>query len=258
MKKNILYVSLILSLVLMMTATTVFAAAGDSSLLLKGKKTAVPTGEVPTTELTPAPRGNSALHANQASNDTKVKKENFRGTVVSSTDTSLTIELKKGGEQVFTLDAETVIKYPTHFIPVVTEEPTAAPTVDPSATVVPEGPLAVGLEVMVRAAKQTDESYLAMNIMVIPGKPVKVHHVGVVSAYTAGESIEITTKDGSVDVFELSETTKYLPDGSVDTLKVGDTVTIIIPRVLTGQPLVAAGVVLHGDADTETEAPEAD
>jgi len=255
MKKSILYVGFLLSLILMMTATTVFAASGDSSLLLKGKKTAVPTGDVPTTELTPAPHGNSALHANQASNDAKVKKENFRGTVVSSTDTSLTIALKKGGEQVFTLDIDTVIKYPTHFIPVATEVPTEpVPTVDPSAT--PEGPLAVGLEVMVRAAKQTDDSYLSLNIMVIPGKPVKVHHVGGVSAYTAGESIEITTKDGSVDVFELSDTTKYLPDGSVDTLKVGDTVTIVIPRVLTGQPLVAAGVVLH--SDTETEAPEAD
>jgi len=270
-KRNILHVGLLLAIVLAMTATTAFASPSDLSTL-KPKHTPDPaigttevtTTEVAPTEVTPAPHGNSDHHKNTEKGnqaETKVKKTNFRGTVLSSTETSLTVTLKNGSEQVFTIDENTIIKYPTHFIPAATEEATATveATVDPSATAteVAAGPLA-GLEVAVKAALQEDDTYLALTVMVIPGKPVKVHHVGVVTNYTAGESIEITAKDGTVAVFELAETTKYLPEGSIDTLKVGDTVTIIMPRVLTNQPWIAAGVVLHSDTETDTEAPEGD
>ena len=270
MKKNrkLLHVGLLLVVVLAMTATTAFASASDPSSLFKPKHTPDPavettvagTTEVSPTEVTPAPHGNSDQHKNKESqNDTKAKKLNFRGVVVSSDDTTLTVMLKNGTEQVFTLDENTVIKYPTHFIPAATEEATVTETVEATeeatATEAAAGPLA-GLEVSVKAAMQSDDTLLALTVMVIPGKPVKVHHVGEVTAYTPGESIEITAKDGTVAVFELTETTKYLPEGSEATLKVGDTVTIIMPRVLNNQPWIAAGVVLH--SDSETEAPEGD
>lgn len=255
MKKNILYVSLLLVIVLTMTATTVLAAPEST---LKQKKTPVPGGtevistEVTPTEVTPAPRGNSEGHRNNANNQQgKNGKANFRGLVVTSDATSLTLELKDGTEQVIMMDENTVIKYPTHFMPQATEEATGTdtPTDTPTevATVTPEGPLA-GLQVMVKAVKQEDESFLAVNIMVIPGKPVKQQHVGEVTVYTEGSEITIKAKDGKEYTFEISDTTKILPEGS--TIKVGDMVTVIMPRVLTGQPMVAAGIVLHGMDET--------
>jgi hypothetical protein len=52
--------------------------------------------------------------------------------------------------------------------------------------------------------------------------------------------------------FEVKDTTKILPEGSM--IQVGDTVTVIMPRVLNGQPMVAAGIVLHGmESSTESE-----
>lgn len=258
MKKSILYMGLLLAIVLAMTATTVLAAPDIS---MKPKKTPAPQGtEVTATEVTPAPHGNSEQHRNNQNNQNeKNGKANFRGVVVTSDATSLTLELKDGTQQVIMMDENTVIKYPTHFNPAATEEPTAtetatateAATETVTATVTPTGPLA-GLQVMVKAVKQTDDSFLALKVMVIPGKPVKQQHVGEVTAYTEGSSITIKAKDGKEYTFEISTTTKILPEGS--TIKVGDMVTVIMPRVLTGQPMVAAGIVLHGvETGTESE-----
>ena len=261
MKKGIFYVSLLLVIILMMTATTVMAAPEN---VLKNKKTPPGLGQQ-STEVTPAPRGNSEQHRNDQSNAAG-KKTNFRGVVVASSDTSLTVELKDGTQQVIALDGNTVIKYPTHFIPQATETATATaeatdvPTETSTATetAVVTGPLD-GLQVMVHAVKQADESYLALTVMVIPGKPVKLHHVGEVTAYTEGVSITIKGKDGKETTFDISDMTKILPDGSK--IAVGDTVTVIMPRVLNGQPMVAAGIVLHTTTmgtDTESTSEPAD
>lgn len=255
MKKSILYVSLLLTIVLAMTATTVLAAPDVS---LKPKKTPPAQGtEVTSPEVTPAPHGKSEQHRNNQNNQSeKNDKVNFRGLVVTSDATSLTLELKDGSTQVIKMDANTVIKYPTHFTPSATEVPTATETATvtetATATATPAGPLA-GLQVMVKTVKQTDGGFLALKVMVIPGKPEKVQRVGEVTAYTEGSSITIKAKDGKEYTFEISTSTKILPVGS--TIKVGDTVTVIMPRVLTGQPLVAAGIVLH-TADTNSEPSE--
>jgi len=50
-------------------------------------------------------------------------KANFRGVVVTSDATSLTLELKDGMQQVIAMDENTVIKYPTHFIPQPLKQP---------------------------------------------------------------------------------------------------------------------------------------
>jgi len=107
---------------------------------------------------------------------------------------------------------------------------------------------------MVHAAKQADGSFLASYVMVIPGKPAKLHHVGEVSAYTEGQSVTILAKDGMEYTFQINDMTKILPEGS--TIKVGDTVTVIMPRILANQPMVAAGIVLHvmePEMESETE-----
>lgn len=250
MKKSLLYVSLLLVIILTMTATTVFAAPETS---LKPRKSPAPGGtEVTATEVTPGPRGNSEQHRNDQNGQSEMKsKANFRGVVVTSDATSLTLELKDGMQQVIAMDENTVIKYPTHFIPQATETAVATETATATVTATPSGPLA-GLQVMVKAVGQEDGSYLALKIMVIPGKPVKQQHVGEVTVYTEGSSITIKARDGMEYTFEVKDTTKILPEGSM--IQVGDTVTVIMPRVLNGQPMVAAGIVLHGmESSTESE-----
>ncbi len=76
---------------------------------------------------------------------------------------------------------------------------TETPTVDPSAT-----PTAVAGE------------FTAVTVHVVPGKPEKIHRVGVVTVYEAGKTITIEGKDGELYTFELSDTTKILPEERVD------------------------------------------
>jgi len=115
MKKSLLRAGLLLTIVVMIDGHNRLAAPANT---LKPKKTPLPTGtDVESTEVTPVPRGNSEAHRNNNSNSDRNNQKNFRGLVVSSSDTSLTVELKDGSQQEFTLDENTVIKYPTHFIP---------------------------------------------------------------------------------------------------------------------------------------------
>jgi len=51
------------------------------------------------------------------------------------------------------------------------------------------------------------DEFTAVKVQVVPGKPARIHRVGVVTAYTAGESITILAKDGNEYTFELSELT---------------------------------------------------
>lgn len=259
MKKSFLYMGIILALTVLMTATQVLAAPADP---LKPKKTP-PGKKDPQAEVTREPRGQQNKENKEEKNGKK-SNVNLRGVVLTSSATSLTIELKDGSTVVIAIDANTAIKYPAHFKPLVTETPVASetptdtstpePSESPTVTETPVAGALDGLQVMVKAVKLEDGSYLALKIIVIPGKPVKLHHVGVVSAYTPGVSIEITSKDGVITTFLLTAETKYLPAGALDVLKVGDTVTIICSRTL-GQVYTAAGVVLHGMPNTWTEEP---
>jgi hypothetical protein len=188
------------------------------------------------------------------------KKVHFRGEVTEVTETTLSVALKGGGDEVFTLTDATVFKIPTLgqgatweelnvgvqvMVTAVNpaDEPvdpnatvTVAPTVDPSAT-----PVAVVGE------------FTAVKVQVIPGKPEKIHRVGVVTEYVANEKIIIEGKDGELYEFELSETTKILPEERVDLLVVGAKVTIISRRDPTGGPLAAQGVVVHPEGEEEGE-----
>lgn len=173
------------------------------------------------------------------------KKYHFRGEVVAVDVASLTVKLKTGEEMIFALTEATSFKIPTLGsatweqlnvgVQVVVQA--VKSSVDPATP--------VATEAVVPAA----DEFTAVKVQVVPGKPVRIHRVGVVTAYTAGESITILARDGQEYTFELSEATKILPEERVDQLVVGARVTIISRRDPTGGPLAAQGIVVHPAED---------
>ena len=83
-----------------------------------------------------------------------------------------------------------------------------------------------------------------------PGKPPKVHRVGIVTAYTPGTSITIQAKNGMTYTFTLTESAKILPLERTNQLTVGRRVTIIAPRDVTSGGWRALGIVVHPAAGT--------
>ena len=81
--------------------------------------------------------------------------------------------------------------------------------------------------------------------MVIPGKPTKIHRVGVVIAYTPGVSITIQDKNGNEFTFTLTGETKLLPAERAEELAVGSRVTIIAPRDPASGGVTVKGIVIH-------------
>jgi len=69
--------------------------------------------------------------------------------------------------------------------------------------------------------------------------------VGVVVAYTPGQSITIVDKSGTQHQYMLSSSLKILPSGRENTLAVGSFVTIIAPASLDNGKQTAVGIVVH-------------
>lgn len=151
------------------------------------------------------------------------QKFNFKGEVVSFDGSSLVIALKDGGEATVAVDANTVFK-------------------SQGASAVPQP----GDQVIVHAERTADGGYLALAVHLVPGKPVKLHRVGEVVAYTPGASITVQNKKGESTTFTITETTVLLPADRADQLKVGSWVTVISPRdpSSSGTP-VAMKIVIH-------------
>jgi uncharacterized protein YdeI (BOF family) len=157
------------------------------------------------------------------------KAVNRRGEIVSAVEGSLVISLRDETLLTVTLTEDTIVKIPgknTELSDMATG-------------------LLVGMKVNVRGVLGEDGSLTAQRITVIPGKPVKMSNIGVVSAYTPDVSIEITDKKGEIFVYLLDLNTRYLPEERMAELQVGSLVTIISPRDVTGAPAKAAGVVIH-------------
>lgn len=164
------------------------------------------------------------------------KAETFRGKVLSVDVGGFTLSLADGTTAAFVVDATTVFKIPG----------------------VKNASLAnvnVGVQAAVSAVKDPTTLVLtAKSVHIIPGKPVHVHRVGRVTAYTAGVSITIEAK-GELFTFLLTPETKILPKDRALLLKVGSWVTIISRRDVTGGALTAQGVVVHPDKFAVTETP---
>lgn len=70
-------------------------------------------------------------------------------------------------------------------------------------------------------------------------------HVGVVIAYTAGQSITIMDRDGNQFTFELAPSLKIVPPQRASALAPGAYVTIIAPNNVPGGKQIAVGIVIH-------------
>jgi len=199
-----------------------------------------------------------------ADKEMKGKKVTIRGIVAAVDATSLTVDTGGGGQVVLGITDQTEFKIPTLGKSAAWEDLNVGVQVKVSAREGSSEPEPGDTEVVpseepteaVEASETPAASGLvALKVMVIPGKPAKIHRVGVVTAYTAGESITILAKDGQEYTFVLSETTKILPKDRVDMLGVGAIVTIISRRDPTGGPLAAQGIVVHPGGTLVTETP---
>ena len=228
----------VLTVVMMVLSINQVAASSDDTLTAKKTPGAQATAQA----IKKADSNHDALNEEKGKPQ---KTVNRKGEIVSAVDGSLVISLKDGTLLTVTLTEDTIVKIPgknTELSDMVTG-------------------LLVGLKVNVKGVLEEDGTLTVQKISVIPGKPTKMSNVGVVSALDPGVSIEITDKKGEVFVYLLNEFTKYLPEKRIADLQVGSLVTIISPRDVTGQPVVAAGVVIHPmgtdlEDIEETETPE--
>jgi len=163
---------------------------------------------------------------------------NYTGSISAVDASSLTLTMGDGSTVAFILNANTQIKIPT---------------LHGSATF---SDLTVGEHVTVRAYKDVNQSLVASMILLIPGKPEKIHRVGTVTAFQPGVSITIQDKDGNLFTFQLTSQTKILPPDLAGQLAVGVRVTIIAPRDVARGTLTADGIVVHpaGSGGTRTPA----
>ncbi len=268
MKKTFSMILVIAALIAAMVVTEVLAAPIQSSVDGKSKKT--PGAQLTQNALKhqnqQQPKGKKT-QVTQAVDETQVvleivkKNVNMRGTIAAIDETQMELTLKDDSVVTILFSTEPSVNKPKGK----SKKPTTAPEVTepvvvtlepPTGTVVPgeETPapsvygLQVGMQVNVKANLMSDGTLVAVKIQVVPGKPVKAYHVGIVTEYTEGESITIETKKGETSTYTLSTATKILPKDRADELKVGSLVTIIAPRNVGGLELIASGIVVHPTA----------
>ncbi|MGD0174754.1 MAG: DUF5666 domain-containing protein [Anaerolineales bacterium] len=157
----------------------------------------------------------------------KGKKLTFSGDVINAGSGSLTIQTDGGDQVSFVVTPDTDINIPS---------------LGKNATLEDLNP---GVRVLIRAIAGGDGSLTALQIHVVPGKPEKKHHVGIVTDYQPGTSITIQAVDRTVQTFLITDDTKILPVERADELAIGRRVTIISRRDPTGGPFTAQGIVVH-------------
>lgn len=157
----------------------------------------------------------------------KGRHENFKGTVAAFDSSSITLTLRGGSSVTIALTTNTRIKFPGN--------KSSAATIE------------VGMSAMVQAVRNENGNLTARSVMFIPGKPAKIHRVGIVTEYTPGVSITIQNKDGNAFTFMLTPETKLLPSNRAEALAVGSRVTIIAPRDPTTGGVTVTGIVVHPD-----------
>lgn len=165
-------------------------------------------------------------HATKQAGNPHGKHENFKGTVSSVDAGSITLILRDGSSVTIGVNADTRLKFP-------------GPKDSVPANLQP------GMNVMVQAVRDQGGNLIARAIMVIPGKPSKIHRVGIVTEYTAGSSITIQDKDGNTYTFAIASETKLLPAERAGMLAVGSRVTIIAPRNPATGGVIVKGIVVH-------------
>jgi len=202
------------------------------ALLFASTQAFASPGNMPNAKKTPGAQATAKATEKADDNSTDKNKqphgkhEHFKGTVTAVDSASLTLTLRDGSSVTIGLTSDTKMKFPG--------PKDSAPT-----------GIEKGMTVNVQAIRDQSNNLLALRVMVIPGKPSKIHRVGTVTAYTSGASISIQAKDGKTYTFTLSGDTKILPAKRVGQLAVGSFVTIIAPRDVAGGTAVAKGIVVH-------------
>jgi hypothetical protein len=217
MKKYRLLLFLTLSMALLLVTSQAFASPAD---LQQGKNT--PGPNTPGAKATEKAIENANKHAGNPHG----KHENYKGIVSAVDSTSITLTLRDGSFVSVGLSADTRMKVP-------------GPKLSAPTSILP------GMSAMVQAVRDPAGNLIARAVMVIPGKPSKVHRVGVVTDYTAGSTISIQDKDGNTYTFAITADTKLLPAERAATLAVGSRVTIIAPRDPANGGVTVKGIVIH-------------
>jgi len=217
MKKYRVYLVLLFVSVLLLTTTQVFASP-----------THLPPAQNTHAAKTPGAKATEKAneHATKQADAPHGKHEHYKGMVTAVDASNLTLMLRDGSSVTVGLRADTRVKF-------------AGPR-DPAPTGIKPG-----MNVMVQAVRDQSNSLIASKIMVIPGKPSKIHRVGIVTEYTSGSSITIQDKKGNPYTFALSAETKLLPVERAATLGVGSWVTIIAPRDPASGGVSVKGIVIH-------------
>lgn len=216
MKKHRVLVTLTLCIGLLFATSQVLASPVNAPA---AKGTPVHTPGAPATEKV---NGNGANQANNPHG----KHENFKGTVTAVDANSITLTLRDGSSVTIGLSSDTQMKFPS------SKDSTPAS-------------LQKDMIVMVQAVRDQSNNLVALRVMAIPGKPSKIHRVGIVTAYVAGGSIAIQDKDGNSYTFTITDDTKLLPAERAGTLAVGSHVTIIAPRDPATGGVNVLGIVIH-------------
>jgi hypothetical protein len=224
MNKKLILISIAVIVLLFLSSfVSVFSVQADASTIKPQKTPGAKATE------------NAIEHETEGKGKGK-QKVNYKGTIATVSETSLDLTLEDNSVVTFIINGDTQIKIPS---------------LGKNATI---ADLVVGIKAQVRAQKD-GETFIALSISLIPGKPVKIHRVGIVTDYQPGASITIQDKEGNLFMFLLTEDTKILPEDRTDQLKVGSLVTIICPRDVTGGYLstpstpaaagTATGIVVH-------------
>jgi hypothetical protein len=217
MKKNRVILGLTLGIALLFVTSQVFASPLNAP---EGKGT--PPAHTPGANATQ----NADNKATKQADKPHGKHEHFKGTVTSVDSGSLSLTLRDGSSVTVGLTSDTQMKFPG--------PKDSAPT-----------SIQNGMTVNVQAIRNQSNNLVALRVLVIPGKPTKIHRVGIVTAYTAGGSITIQDKDGNSYIFTITSETKLLPAERAGILAVGSRVTIIAPRDPAAGGVTVTGIVIH-------------
>ncbi len=216
-RKSILSL-LLMGLALLASVSQVFAGAAPQT----GQATETPT---PTARVNPA-----TMIANQNATKQAAKldgpREHYKGRVSASDPTSLTLFLNDGSSLTIGLDPRTRILF-------------GGPKGSRSGGIRP------GDTVMAQTVRDSEQNFVALTILVLPGKPTRSHHIGVVTEYKPGVSVTIQDTAGFTRAFTLNAATQIMPSERAPLLAAGMSVTVIAQRDPTSGAIVAIGIVVQ-------------
>jgi len=257
MKNKTVFLLLIALTVLVFSTATVMASPLDPDAAAKPTHEAKPEGKAPG-----APASVQEKHELQAAEkaeDRELRQEekalkqadkalqhpgqklHFKGTIAGVTATTLDLIVGDGTTERFNLTPESIIKIPTLGLTATWLD--LLPGFKANVQAVQDAP---GQDPAVQdPAAQPAPTMTVVKVLVIPGKPIKTHRVGVVTAYTAGSSITIEEKDHKLYTYVLTPTTAILPPELAGQLAVGARVTVVLVTDPLGGPGTAIAIVVH-------------